>query len=80
LPKATNRRRGRAVPESWLEQNETSIARESAIDERDHQVLLHLLEHKILTTHQIASLCFRSLRRCQHRMRELKNLGLVSSF
>jgi hypothetical protein len=55
-------------------------ARESAIDERDLQVLLHLLEHKILTTHQITSLCFRSLRRCQHRMRELKNLGLVSSF
>jgi hypothetical protein len=57
-----------------------SLARASAIDERDLQVLLHLLEHKILTTHQIASLCFRSLRRCQHRMRELKDLGLVSSF
>jgi hypothetical protein len=50
------------------------------IDERDHRVLLHLLEHKILTTHQISSLCFRSLRRCQHRMRELKDLELVSSF
>jgi len=57
-----------------------SRARASAIDERDHQVLLHLLEHKILTTHQITSLCFRSLRRCQHRMRELKEMGLVSSF
>jgi hypothetical protein len=55
-------------------------ARESAIDERDHQVLLLLLEHKVLTTHQIASLCFRSLRRCQHRMRELKDVGLISSF
>lgn len=55
-------------------------ARESAIDERDHQVLLHLLEHKVLTTHQITSLHFRSLRRCQHRMRELKEMGLVSSF
>jgi hypothetical protein len=52
----------------------------SAIDERDHQVLLLLLEHKILTTHQITSLCFRSLRRCQHRMRELQNMGVVSSF
>jgi hypothetical protein len=57
-----------------------SRARASALDERDHQVLLHLLEHKILTTHQITSLCFRSLRRCQHRMRELKNLGLISCF
>jgi Replication-relaxation len=55
-------------------------ARERAIDERDLQVLLHLLEHKVLTTHQITSLCFRSLRRCQHRMRELKEMGLVSSF
>jgi Replication-relaxation len=55
-------------------------ARASAIDERDLQVLLHLLEHKILTTHQITSLHFRSLRRCQHRMRELKEMELVSSF
>ena len=59
---------------------ERNVSRASAIDERDHQVLLHLLEHKILTTHQIASLCFGSLRRCQHRMRELKVMGLVSSF
>jgi Replication-relaxation len=57
-----------------------SRARASPIDERDLQVLLHLLEHKILTTHQISSLCFRSLRRCQHRMRELKEMGLVSTF
>ncbi len=56
------------------------LAGASAIDERDLQVLLHLLEHKVLTTHQITSLHFRSLRRCQHRMRELKDLGLVSSF
>jgi hypothetical protein len=59
---------------------ERNISRARAIDERDHQVLLHLLEHKILTTHQITSLHFRSLRRCQHRMRELKEMGLVSSF
>ena len=57
-----------------------SRARASPIDERDLQVLLHLLEHKVLTTHQITSLHFRSLRRCQHRMRELKGMGLVSSF
>ncbi len=61
------------------EQNEYR-AHASALDERDHQVLLHLLEHKALITHQITSLCFRSLRRCQHRMRELKDLDLVSSF
>jgi hypothetical protein len=54
--------------------------RASALDERDHQVLLSLLDHKILTTHQITSLHFRSLRRCQHRMKELKETGLVSSF
>jgi len=61
------------------ERNE-NLTRASAIDERDHQVLLHLLDHKILTTHQISSLCFRSLRRCQNRMKELKVMGLVSSF
>ncbi|HEX6579298.1 MAG TPA: replication-relaxation family protein [Actinomycetota bacterium] len=54
--------------------------RANALDERDHQVLLLLLEHKVLTTYQITSVCFRSLRRCQHRMRELKEMGLVSSF
>jgi hypothetical protein len=57
-----------------------SLARASTLDERDHQVLLFLLEYKILTTHQISSLCFRSLRRCQHRMRELRDMGLISSF
>jgi len=49
-------------------------------DERDHALLLSLLEHKVLTTNQIKSLYFRSLRRCQHRMKELRDLGLVSSF
>ncbi len=58
----------------------TYRARASAIDERDLAILLSMLEHKILTTHQITSLHFRSLRRCQHRMRELKEMGLVSSF
>jgi hypothetical protein len=51
-----------------------------SLDERDHALLLNLLEHKVLTTHQIKSLFFRSFRRCQHRMKELKDLGLVSSF
>jgi Replication-relaxation len=51
-----------------------------SLDERDHALLLSLLEHKVLTTHQIKSLFFRSFRRCQHRMKELKDLGLVSSF
>jgi hypothetical protein len=55
-------------------------ARVVSLDERDHSILLNLLEHKVLTTHQIKNLYFRSLRRCQHRMRELKDLGLISSF
>lgn len=52
----------------------------ASLDERDHQVLLSLLEHKVLTTHQIKNLYFRSFRRCQHRMKELRDLGLASSF
>jgi hypothetical protein len=51
-----------------------------SLDERDHGLLLSLLEHKVLTTRQIKSLFFRSFRRCQHRMKELSDLGLVSSF
>jgi hypothetical protein len=51
-----------------------------SLDERDHALLLSLLEHKVLSTHQIKSLFFRSFRRCQHRMKELRDLDLVSSF
>jgi hypothetical protein len=58
----------------------TSLARTSVLDERDHHVLLSLLEHKVLTTGQIESLFFRSLRRCQHRLRELSGLELIGSF
>jgi hypothetical protein len=51
-----------------------------SLDERDHAIFLNLLEHKVLTTHQIKALYFRSLRRCQHRLRELKDLGFIASF
>jgi hypothetical protein len=51
-----------------------------SLDERDQALLLTLLEHKVLTTHQIKGLYFRSFRRCQHRMKELRDLGVVSSF
>lgn len=57
-----------------------SHARARALDERDHHVLLSLLEHKLLSTDQIRSLFFRSLRRCQHRLRELRDLELIASF
>ncbi len=55
-------------------------ARAWPLDERDHAILLTLLEHKVLTTDQVKSLFFRSLRRCQQRLRELRDLGLISSF
>jgi hypothetical protein len=61
------------------ERNE-SRAHASPLDERDHDVLLCLLEHKVLTTDQIRSLFFRSLRRCQHRLRELTGLEVIASF
>ena len=51
-----------------------------SLDERDHGILLSLLEHEVLTTHQVKNLYFRSFRRCQHRMKELRDLELVSSF
>jgi hypothetical protein len=51
-----------------------------ALDERDHPILLILLEHKLLSTDQIKALYFICLRRCQHRMRELRELGFIASF
>jgi hypothetical protein len=52
----------------------------ASLDERDHAILLTLLEHKVLSTDQIKNLFFRSFRRCQHRMKELRDLGFISSF
>src|SRR6266542_2372449 len=77
-PKATHRRRGEGCAQNMV-RAERNI-RMVSLDERDHALLLNLLEHKVLTTHQIKSLFFRSFRRCQHWMKELKDLGLVSSF
>jgi hypothetical protein len=57
-----------------------SLARARALDERDHHVLLSLLEHKVLTTDQVKSLFFRSLRRAQHRLHELRDVELIASF
>ncbi|MGH2554892.1 MAG: replication-relaxation family protein [Actinomycetota bacterium] len=51
-----------------------------SLDERDHAILLALLDHKVLTTEQIKILFFCSSRRCQHRLKELKDLGLIGSF
>ncbi len=64
---------------SRAERNEYR-ARVGSLDERDHAILSSLLEHKLLTTDQIKSLLFRSIRRCQHRLKELKNLALTASF
>jgi len=55
-------------------------ARAWTLDERDHAILYSLLEHKVLTTEQIKGLYFGSLRRCQHRLKELRDLGLIASF
>ena len=68
------------MPRIWFEQKQTIFARAWILDERDHAILLILLEHKVLTTDQIKSLYFRSLRRCQHRLKELRDLGLIASF
>ena len=52
----------------------------SILDERDRAILHALLEHKVLTTNQLHILFFRSLRRCQNRLKELKELDLIGSF
>ena len=52
----------------------------SSLDERDRAILQALLEHKVLTTRNLKSLFFASLRRCQDQLSELKSLELVGSF
>lgn len=52
----------------------------SSLDERDRAILRALLDHKVLTTNQLHVLFFRSLRRCQNRLKELKELDVISSF
>jgi hypothetical protein len=43
-------------------------------------MLQALLDYKVLSTNQAQILFFGSLRRCQHRLRELKDAGIIDSF
>jgi hypothetical protein len=52
----------------------------SSLDERDRAILQALVEYKVLSTNQVQILFFGSLRRCQHRLRELKDAGIIDSF
>src|SRR4029453_16712908 len=71
---------GGAVPKIMVRAEQDDRHRVVSLDERDHAILLSLLEHKVLTTHQTKNLFFRSFRRCQHRMKELRDLGFIASF
>jgi hypothetical protein len=48
--------------------------------ERDRWLLALLAEHKVLTTNQIATVAFNSVRRAQDRLRQLRALGVVFAF
>ncbi|MFA5870175.1 MAG: replication-relaxation family protein [Candidatus Bathyarchaeia archaeon] len=50
------------------------------LDERDFEILVALVEHKVLSTFQIAALFFSSLRRAQYSIQQLKDLGLLRTF
>ena len=81
MPKATHRRRGEGCAQNMVREEARNLrTRVVSLDERDHSILLSLLEHKVLTSHQIKNLFFRSFRRSQHRMKELRDVGFVSSF
>jgi hypothetical protein len=73
-------KRGEGCAQNMVRAERDDLHRLDSLDERDHAIFLSLLEHKVLTTHQIKNLYFRSFRRCQHRMKELRELDLVSSF
>ncbi|QOW32997.1 replication-relaxation family protein [Nocardia seriolae] len=48
--------------------------------DRDRRLLSLLAEHKVLTTHQIASLEFTSIRRAQDRLAKLREMGMLFAF
>nr|WP_227463138.1 MULTISPECIES: replication-relaxation family protein [Nocardia] len=48
--------------------------------DRDRRLLALLAEHKALTTDQIASLEFASVRRAQDRLRKLREMGMLFAF
>ncbi|MFC9434786.1 replication-relaxation family protein [Nocardia sp. NPDC057030] len=48
--------------------------------DRDRRLLSLLAEHKVLTTDQIASLEFASVRRAQDRLRKLREMGMLFAF
>lgn len=50
------------------------------LTDRDHLILSLLDQHKVLTTEQIAAAEFRSVRRAQDRLAQLRTLGLVFGF
>ncbi|ATL69814.1 hypothetical protein CRH09_30250 [Nocardia terpenica] len=48
--------------------------------DRDRRLLALLAEHKVLTTDQIASLEFSSIRRAQDRLAKLREMGMLFAF
>ncbi|MFA5787262.1 MAG: replication-relaxation family protein [Actinomycetota bacterium] len=50
------------------------------LDERDFEILVALVEYKVLSTYQIAVLFFSSLRRAQYSIQQLKDLDLLRTF
>ncbi|WP_274521164.1 replication-relaxation family protein [Nocardia seriolae] len=48
--------------------------------DRDRRLLALLAEHKVLTTDQIASLEFTSIRRAQDRLAKLREMGMLFAF
>ena len=50
------------------------------LDERDVAILVELARRKLLTTEHIHSLFFRSLRRTQAKVQELREVGLLELF
>ncbi|MEC3916235.1 replication-relaxation family protein [Nocardia sp. CDC160] len=48
--------------------------------DRDRRLLALLAEHKVLTTDQIATIEFASVRRAQDRLRKLREMGMLFAF
>lgn len=78
-PHPSTRRRGRAG-RGGQRAGEPDAGLWFRLVDRDRRLLALLSEHKVLTTKQIAALEFRSVRRAQDRLRQLRELGVVFAF
>lgn len=67
-------------PSSYASKEQRAVDAARRMTARDRAILFALFDYKILLTEQIRVLFFRSLRRCQDRLRELADMELIEKW